>query len=89
MLARWLLASALVPYHILKLQDDAVAADRKVDMTDRARRESLMREQLEAMHSMRAQVEQQPVHVAGRRPRFLDIVPSGVASSRQKISRPR
>lgn len=73
MLARWsigialvaLLASALVPYHILKLQDDAAAADRKVDMADRARQESLMREQLDAMRSMRTQLEQQAR--AGRR----------------------
>lgn len=72
-LSRWsigialvaLLASALVPYHILKLQDDAAAADRKVDMADRARQESLMREQLDAMRSMRTQLEQQAR--AGRR----------------------
>lgn len=67
MLARWsigialiaLLASALVPYHILKLQDEAAAADRKVDMADRARQERLMREQLEAMRALPAQIEQQ------------------------------
>jgi hypothetical protein len=71
MLARWslgialvaLLASALVPYHILKLQDDAAAADRKVDMADRKRQEDLMREQLDAIRALRSQLEQQTARV--------------------------
>lgn len=66
-LAKWsigialfaLFASAIVPYHILQLQDAAAVADRKVDSEARARVEALMREQLEAMRALRLQIEQQ------------------------------
>ena len=54
-----LFASAIVPYHILQLQDAAAAADRKMDGEARVRTEALMREQLEAMRALRAQLEQQ------------------------------
>lgn len=71
-LSRWslgialfaLLASAIVPYHIMQLQNDAAAADRKMDNDARARHETLLRKQLEAVRALGAQPEEQGMHVA-------------------------
>ncbi|MDQ0045398.1 hypothetical protein [Variovorax boronicumulans] len=76
MLARWslgialvaLIASALVPYHILKLQDDAAAEDRKIDTAARARQEGLMRDQVEAIRALRSQSEQQAARIPAALP---------------------
>lgn len=90
MLARWsigialaaLVASALVPYHILKLQDEAAAADRKIDMAERARLEDLMREQLEALRALRSQPEQLAARIPAASPNPGTSLKNGTEKTR-------